>query len=67
MEQEHILQEAECDLGTLRYMGGPVKFSDAQSTISRRAPYLGEHTKEVLADLGYVAAAVAALQEEGAI
>ena len=66
-EQEHILQEAECDLGTLRYMGGPVKFSDAQSTISRRAPYLGEHTKEVLADLGYDAAAVAALQEEGAI
>ena len=65
--QENILQEQECDLGKLRYMGGPVKFSDASAAISRRAPYLGEHTEEVLGALGYDAKAIHALQAEGAI
>lgn len=66
-QQEEILQEAECDLGKLRYIGGPVKFSAAQSVISRRAPYLGEHTQEILQQLGYDEAAIAALCSEGAI
>ena len=65
--QENILQEQECDLGKLRYMGGPVKFSDASAAISRRAPYLGEHTEEVLVALGYDAEAISVLQAEGAI
>ena len=65
--QENILQEQECDLGKLRYMGGPVKFSDASAAISRRAPFLGEHTEEVLGALGYDAEAISALQAEGAI
>ena len=64
---ENILQEQECDLGKLRYMGGPVKFSDAIAAISRRAPYLGEHTEEVLGALGYDSEAISALQAEGAI
>lgn len=66
-QQEQILQEAECDLGKLRYIGGPVKFSAAQSVISRRAPYLGEHTQEILQQLGYDEAAIGALCSEGAI
>ena len=37
--QEHMLQEQECDLGTLRYMGGPVKCYQAASVITRGAPY----------------------------
>ena len=65
--QEHILQEQECDLGKLRYVGGPVKFSAAQSVISRRAPRLGEHTEEVLRDLGYSKEALSTLRNEGAI
>ena len=65
--QEHILQEQECDLGKLRYVGGPVKFSAAQSVISRRAPRLGEHTEEVLRSLGYSKEALSTLRNEGAI
>ena len=65
--QETILQEQECDLGKLRYMGGSVQFSNAQSVITRRAPYLGEHTEEVLSVLGYSSEAINALQDEGAI
>ena len=65
--QENMLQEQECDLGKLRYVSGPVKFSDAGAIISRRAPYLGEHTQEVLAALGYSDEAIRALSAEGAI
>ena len=65
--QEHMLQEQECDLGKLRYVGGPVKFSQAASVITRRAPYLGEHTEEVLGALGYSPEAIRALRSEGAI
>ena len=66
-QQEQILQEAECDLGRLRYIGGPVKFSAAASAISRRAPFLGEHTEEILQQLGYNVEAIAALRRDGAI
>ena len=65
--QENMLQEQECDLGKLRYVSGPVKFSDTGAIISRRAPYLGEHTQEVLAALGYSDEAISALSAEGAI
>ena len=65
--QENMLREQECDLGKLRYVSGPVKFSDAGAIISRRAPYLGEHTQEVLAALGYSDEAISALSAEGAI
>ncbi len=65
--QENMLQEQECDLGKLRYVSGPVKFSDAGAVISRRAPYLGEHTQEVLAAIGYSDEAISALSAEGAI
>ena len=65
--QEAILEEQECDLGKLRYIRGPVKFSADSSVISRRAPYLGEHTKEVLSALGYSQEDITALHNEGAI
>lgn len=65
--QEDMLMEAECDLGKLRYIGAPVKFSGAECSIRRRAPRLGEHTAEVLAELGYSAAEVAAMKDKGAV
>lgn len=66
-QQEEIVQEADSDLGRLRYLGGPVKFSVAQSEIVRRAPRLGEHTQEVLRELGYNEEEIRALQEAKAI
>ncbi len=66
-EQEAMLQEVDSDLGKLRYIGGPVKFSAAQSTIRRRAPKLGEHTLDILQELGYNYNQITALHDEGAI
>lgn len=66
-QQEDIVQEADCDLGRLHYLGGPVKFSAAQSAITRRAPRLGEHTQEVLRELGYSEEQLAELRAEKAV
>ncbi|MBI3245348.1 MAG: formyl-CoA transferase [Deltaproteobacteria bacterium] len=46
--------------------GNPVKLSASQVTIGA-APLLGEHNRDILAELGYSAGEVAALKEEGAI
>ena len=41
------------DLGTsFRYPGAPYRFEKSRWALSRRAPLLGEHTEEVLAEVG---------------
>jgi formyl-CoA transferase len=47
-------------------VGNPIKMSDSPTDV-RRSPLLGEHTDEVLAQLGYAAEEVAALRSEGAV
>lgn len=66
-EQEQMIMEADSDLGRLRYMGSPVKFSGAPAEIRRRAPRLGEHTAEVLQELGYTEEEKELLRREGAV
>jgi len=53
--------------GRLRQPAPPARFERTPSAIGRPAPLLGEHTDEVLAELGYDEAARAALRAEGAI
>jgi formyl-CoA transferase len=43
-----------------------IKFSDFASTITG-APLLGEHTDEVLAELGYDADQIAAMHDNGVL
>ncbi|MBS0337151.1 MAG: CoA transferase [Proteobacteria bacterium] len=50
-------------LGELRVVGLPVGFSRMDPAIRRHAPGRGEHTDEVLAELGYTATQVAGLRE----
>jgi len=45
----------------------PVWLSETPGSIRRRAPLLGEHTDQILAELGYSKAAIAALREKRVI
>ncbi|HYC14479.1 MAG TPA: formyl-CoA transferase [Stellaceae bacterium] len=47
-------------------VGNPIKLSDSASEV-KRSPLLGEHTDEVLAELGFGADAVAEMRKDGAV
>ena len=54
-------------LGSVATLGSPLKFSESRGEITRGAPLLGEHTREVLAEYGYADDQVEALIAEGAV
>ena len=47
-------------------VGNPIKLSDSPTDV-KRSPLLGEHTDEVLGQLGFATSEIAALRAEGAI
>ena len=53
--------------GRVQALGNPVKFSDTPGEVTRAAPLLGEHTREVLASLGYSNERIDELAREGAV
>lgn len=54
-------------IGRIPQVAFPVKLSETPGRMETAPPALGAHTEEILAGLGYDAAAVAALRREGAI
>ena len=53
--------------GRTRALGLPIKFSATKCSIRRPAPLLGEHTREILVELGYEDGDIAALVKERAV
>jgi crotonobetainyl-CoA:carnitine CoA-transferase CaiB-like acyl-CoA transferase len=53
--------------GKVKQVANPIHFTEAPIVHDRRAPDLGEHTVEILRDIGMDAAAVEALKREGVI
>jgi len=62
-----VLETDHPVLGRLRTLGSPIKMSATPTDASRRAPLLGEHTDEVLREIGMTADEIAAMRESGAI
>jgi crotonobetainyl-CoA:carnitine CoA-transferase CaiB-like acyl-CoA transferase len=53
--------------GRIRELRPPVKFSDSPASLRRPAPLLGEHSAEVLREVGYAEAEIAALVASGVL
>jgi formyl-CoA transferase len=53
--------------GPIKALGIPVKLSDTPGAVDRPAPLLGQHTAEILAELGVGDADQAALRDKGVI
>jgi formyl-CoA transferase/CoA:oxalate CoA-transferase len=53
--------------GPLRMAGSPIKLSEYTTTVRRPPPMLGEHTGEVLRELGYTAADIETMRQEGVV
>ncbi|MES2258269.1 MAG: formyl-CoA transferase [Pseudomonadota bacterium] len=61
-----IVEVDHPERGKYLTVGNPIKLSDSATDVTR-SPLLGEHTDEVLAELGYSALQIAALREERVI
>ena len=67
-QHREMVVEVEPDgAGPLRLLGIPVKLSATPGKIRRRPPALGEHTAEVLLEIGYDSGTIRTLRERGAI
>lgn len=66
-EQSQMIVTKKEDFGNYTYVKSAAKLSDTPGTISKRAPYLGEHTQEVLESAGYTKEEIAAMHEKGEI
>jgi crotonobetainyl-CoA:carnitine CoA-transferase CaiB-like acyl-CoA transferase len=53
LAREMVTKAPHTKLGQVKTLGAPVKFSATPGGVTRGAPVLGEHTREVLAEYGY--------------
>lgn len=73
LEHEHTrargmvvdVEHAEC--GTIRMVNTPVKYSESTPGVRSAPPTLGQHTAEVLGELGFSEGGIAALRDEGVV
>ncbi len=67
LAQDMVIDVDHPGLGPVRMLGFPMKLGATPCAVRRPAPGLGEHSDEVLAELGYDAAARAALRAAGVV
>ncbi|HEY4999747.1 MAG TPA: CoA transferase, partial [Usitatibacter sp.] len=65
--REMVVEVDHPRAGRMKTLGNPIKFSDTPGEVRRAAPLLGEHTREVLEELGYGSSQIDRLDEEGAV
>src|SRR3984957_3669179 len=67
LAQNMVMEVEQPGYGTVRMLGFPMKFAGAPGTIRRPAPDLGQHSDEVLVELGYSAEQCRTLRDKGVI
>jgi formyl-CoA transferase len=63
----NVIEQTQAKAGPVRSLASPVRLTATPPGYRLPPPALGEHTLEVLSELGYSAEAIAALKSEGAI
>ena len=66
-KENGMLVEARNRGESLRMVGAPIHMSSAPFELRHTPPHLGEHSEEILKDIGYDGDAIGALREEGVI
>ncbi|HET7036013.1 MAG TPA: CoA transferase [Thermomicrobiaceae bacterium] len=67
LHREMVVERPHPTMGTVRLLGLPVKFSDTPTEVQRVPPLLGEHSAEILGELGLSPNEIATLEEQGTI
>ena len=67
LENGMLVETRHPAAGRVRMLGIPIELSENPGAIGRPAPRLGEHTDEVLAELGYSPEEIAALRADEVI
>jgi crotonobetainyl-CoA:carnitine CoA-transferase CaiB-like acyl-CoA transferase len=67
LARDMVVEVDHARAGRVKALGHPIKFSATPGEMKRPAPLLGEHTREVLGELGYTDDEIAALVREGAV
>ncbi len=62
-----VLEIDHPTIGKLKMLGFPMNFSDTPCSIRLAPPLLGQHTTEVLTELGYTEKDIEILKEKGII
>jgi crotonobetainyl-CoA:carnitine CoA-transferase CaiB-like acyl-CoA transferase len=65
--REMVVEVDHPRAGRTRALGMPIKFSDSRADMTRPAPLLGQHGREILEQLGYATAEIEALDRDGAV
>ncbi len=65
--REMVIEVDHPRAGRTKALGTPIKFPEAPGDLTRPAPLFGQHTREILGQLGYSAAQIEALQQGGAV
>ena len=67
LAREMLVDTEDPELGTIHNIGVPVKLSATPGRIRRRAPALGEHSREILLEHGFSQEEVDNLLEDGVV
>ena len=67
LERAMITEVTHSRIGRVRTLGSPIKLAKTPTSLRRGAPLLGEHTAEVLHELGYAREDIDRLAADGAV
>jgi crotonobetainyl-CoA:carnitine CoA-transferase CaiB-like acyl-CoA transferase len=65
--RQMLVETTHPKAGRVRQIGVPIKFSETPGEIRMPAPEIGEHTEEILEQLGYTREAIGRLRKTGVI